>query len=122
MSFDFMNYGPQANQVVKQPWFNSGMFEGMLGSTNPMDGTKTQGWGGLALGVGQGLMNGFLGMQQYGLAKDSFEESKRQFGMNWEAQKRTTNAALEDRQRARVASNAGAYQSVGEYMKQNGVS
>ena len=38
-------------------------------------------------------------------------QNKREFELNYAAQKQTTNASLEDRQRARVASNAGAYQS-----------
>lgn len=79
------------------------------------------GWGGLALGAAQGLMGGYLGMQQLGMAKKSFKENQRQFNLNFDAQKRTTNAALEDRQRARIASNPGAYQSVGEYMDKSGV-
>ena len=79
------------------------------------------GWGGLALGAAQGLMGGYLGMQQLGMAKKSFKENQRQFNLNYDAQRRTTNAALEDRQRARLASNAGAYQSVGDYMDKYGV-
>ena len=79
------------------------------------------GWGGLALGVGQGLFNGYLGLQQLDMAKKAFGENQRQFNLNYDAQRRTTNAALEDRQRARLASNPGAYQSVGDYMNQYGV-
>lgn len=79
------------------------------------------GWGGQALGVAQGLFNGYLGLQRLGMAKDEMKEIKRQFNLNYDAQKRTTNAALEDRQRARIASNPGAYQSVGDYMNQNGI-
>lgn len=41
--------------------------------------------------------------------------------LNYEAQKKTTTASLEDRQRARMTSNAGAYQSVDDYMSQNGM-
>lgn len=104
----------------KSPWYNSGAFEGMLGSTDA-NGIRTQGWGGLALGVGQGLMNAYLGMQQYGLAKDTFNENKRQFELNYAAKQKTTNAALADRQAARVASNSSQYESVGDYMKKYGV-
>ncbi|MCA9911727.1 MAG: hypothetical protein KC496_00195 [Anaerolineae bacterium] len=82
---------------------------------------KTPGWGGTALGLAQGIGNAFMGMQQYGLAKKAFEESKRQYNQNYAAQRQTINTALEDRQRARVASNAGAYQSVGDYMYKNAV-
>lgn len=74
------------------------------------------GWGGLALGAAQGLGNAFMGMKQYGLAKKTLKENKRQFQENFNAQKKTTNASLEDRQRARVAANSGGYESVGDYM------
>lgn len=93
---------------------------GFLNQRNT-DGTMSQGWGGLALGGAQALGSLYMGMKQYGLAKDTLAANKAQFERNFEAQKNTTNAALEDRQRARVASNPGAYQSVGDYMNQNGV-
>ena len=81
----------------------------------------TTGWAPTALGALQGLGSAYLGMKQYGLAKDEFEESKRQFELNYGAQKKLTNSRLEDRQRARVASNPGAYESVGSYMQKNGI-
>lgn len=103
------------------PAQGGGMFGGFLDQYNEQ-GTKTgQGWGGMALGSAQGLFNAWLGMKQYGLAKDQLAEGKRQFQLNYDAQRTTTNSALEDRQRARVASNPGAYQSVGAYMDQNGI-
>lgn len=73
------------------------------------------------LQAAQGLMNGYMGMKQYNLYKDQFRSQKDQFERNWSAQKSTVNSQLEDRQRARVASNPGAYQSVGAYMAQNGI-
>lgn len=99
---------------------SNGLFGGFLNRTNDK-GITQQGWGGLALGAASGLFNGWLGMKQYGLAKDSLAEGKRQFGLNYDAQKATTNAALEDRQRARLASNSGAYQSLDSYMGQYGI-
>lgn len=93
---------------------------GILGKTLP-DGSKMQGWGGMALGAASGLMNGWLGLQQYGLAKDSLAQNKRQFQLNYDAQAKTTNARLEDQQRARIAANPTAYQSVGDYMKKYGI-
>lgn len=77
------------------------------------------GWGGTAISGLGALASAFLGMKQYGLAKQTLAENKKQFQMNYDAQKQTTNSRLEDRQRARVASNPGAYQSVGDYMGQN---
>ena len=94
---------------------------GMLGYTDEKTGKTYQGWGGYALGGTQALMNAFMGMKQYGLAKKQLAESKRQFNLNYDAQRSTTNAQLEDRQRSRVAANPGAYQSVGDYMKQYGI-
>lgn len=85
------------------------------------DGTTSGGYGTAALGALQGLGGLYLGMQQYNLAKDSLAFQKDSFARQFDVQKNLTNSQLEDRQRARVASNAGAYQSVGEYMKQNGV-
>jgi len=110
-------------QVQQQPGFNPlitdpSFMQGLTGYTNT-DGTKVNGWGGLALGAGQGLANAWMGMQQYGLAKDTLAENKRQFNANYGAQRDTLNTQMEDRQRARVASNAGAYESVGAYMDKN---
>lgn len=96
---------------------SSNWWDGMLGKTNA-DGSKDMGWGGLALGVGQGLFSGYMGMKNYGLAKDSLEQGKKQFQMNYDAQKQITNTALEDRQRARVANNPNSV-AVNEYMNQN---
>ena len=74
-----------------------------------------------AIGAASALMNGYLGMQNYGLAKDQFNFQKDAFNKNWAAQSKLTNASLSDRQAARVASNPTAYQSVSDYMKANGV-
>ena len=85
-------------------------------------GTKeAPGWGGLALGAAGGLSSAFMGMKQYGLAKQSLEQNKQQFQAQYAAQRGLTNSNLEDRQRARVASNPTAYESVGDYMAKNGV-
>ncbi len=92
-----------------------GFMEGMLGNSK----TGAQGWGGLALGAAQGIGNAWMGMKQYGLAQDMFKENKRQYNQNYAAQKSMINSQLQDRQRARVASNPGAYQSEAEYMNQN---
>lgn len=101
-----------------------GMFDnfmgGMLGKRLG-DGTRVDGWGGLAVGAGSALLNTFMGMKQYGLAKDQLAQSKKQFNINFGAQQKLTNSRLEDRQAARIASNPGAYASVGDYMKKNGI-
>lgn len=69
-----------------------------------------------------GLGNAYMGMKQFGLAEDSLDFQKDAFSKNFEAQKRTTNAQLADRQRARLAANPnGGYQSEAEYMSKFGV-
>lgn len=93
---------------------------GAMGSTNEK-GVRSDGWGGLALGGAQALSGAFMGMKQYQLAQEALSENKRQFSLNYDNQRKTLNTEMEDRQRARVASNPGAYQSVGDYMNKNGV-
>lgn len=86
-----------------------------------LGGKDGAGWGGLALGGIQGAANLFMGMKQYGMAKDSLAQAKEIHERNFAAQKTTTNSSLEDRQRARVASSPGAYVGVDEYMSKNGI-
>jgi hypothetical protein len=86
-----------------------------------LDGTTSGGWLTAGLGVAQGLGSLYLGMEQYKLAKETLAANKLNADRNYAAQRKTINSQLEDRQRARVASNAGAYQSVSEYMNENRV-
>lgn len=114
MNFGFMpqQQPPQQNKPAGWSWFDGYGENGQK---------TTQGVGGMALGAAQGIFNAYMGLKQYGLAKDQFAESKRQFGLNYDAQARTTNAALADRQAARIASNSSGYQSVAEYMSKYGI-
>lgn len=89
-----------------------GFMDNMLGE---------DGWGNLALsGVSAGLQ-GFMGMKQLGLAKDQLNFQKQSFNKNYDAQKRTTNTQLRDRQAQRHRQNPNTYVSPSEYMKQNGI-
>lgn len=119
IAMDYVTKNPTAGTGVvanARPDFWS--MDGFLGGKNA-DGTSSNGWGGAAFGLMQGLGSAYMGMKQYGLMKDQLQFSKDAFNKNFAAQAQTTNTALEDRQRARVASNPGAYQSVGDYMGQN---
>ena len=98
------------DQFSSAPWFNK----------PDKNGGTEQGKFAPMLGAAQGIFNGWLGMQQLGHARNQLNEGKQQFALNYDAQRTTTNAQLEDRQRARVASGSG-YQSVGDYMAQNGI-
>lgn len=84
-------------------------------------GNGKAGWGNTAVGAASGLMSGFMGMQNYGLAKKQLAFQKQAFEKNLANQTKATNTALEDRQRARVAANSGGYQSVSDYMREHGV-
>ena len=92
-------------------WGN--LFRGMVGTS------EQPGWGGLGLRAASGIASTFMGMKQYGLAKNRLAAQKEQFERNYAAQRTTTNAQLEDRQRARVSADANAYESVGSYMDRN---
>jgi len=104
--------------AIARPDFFS--WDGFFGGKNG-DETSFNGWGGSALGALQGLGNAYMGMRQYGLAKDQFKFQKQAFEKNFNVQKGLTNARLEDRQRARVAANPNAYESVGDYMNKYGI-
>lgn len=96
------------------------LFSG-FGGTRNADGSGTTGWGMPAISAAQGLMGAFMGMKNYGLAKKQFEFSKGMAEKNLANQTKMVNGDLEDRQRARVASNPTAYQSVSAYMKEKGL-
>lgn len=77
------------------------------------------------LKAGIGLVTGGLGawngFQQNKLMKESMAQQAGQFREQMNLSKQNINRNLEDRQRARVASNPNAYESVDSYMKKYGV-
>jgi hypothetical protein len=97
------------------------LFKGFTGTPASAGKPATTGWGMPVISAAQGLMSGYLGMKNYGLAKDQFKFSKEMANKNLANQTKEFNGQLEDRQRARVASNPGAYQSVDAYMKEKGI-
>jgi len=120
---DFLNedqYGGATNVMPGSMGDGGGWFGKMFDKTDSM-GNKTQGWGMPAIQGASALMSGILGYKQMKNQKAALAQTKKEFDMNWGAQQKTTNSAMEDRQRARVASNPNAYVSVGEYMKKNGI-
>jgi hypothetical protein len=87
--------------------------------TNALSGLQI---GQLGLGAASGLLNGYLGFQNLGVAKKQAKQAQQNWDKQWSANVKNTNAALSDRQAARVASNPGAYESVDSYMKKYGIS
>lgn len=66
-----------------------------------------------------GLWGAFNGMQQTKLTKQQMANSLNQWDKSYANQVSSYNTRLEDRQRARVASNPNAYESVDSYMQKN---
>lgn len=97
--------------------FNTPTVTGALGTG--MSGLQL---GQLGLGAANGLLNGYLGFQNLSLAKNQARQAQQNWDKQWSANVKNTNAALSDRQAARVASNPNAYESVDSYMKKYGIS
>lgn len=91
-----------------------------LGGTNE-NGTTNAGIIPTGINALTGLTSAYLGWKQMNLAQDQLQQNKKIFNLNFQQQANTVNRDLEDRQRARVASNPGAYESVGDYMNKNKV-
>ena len=81
-------------------------------------GMESGGWGQAGLGIAQGLGSAYMGLKQYGLAKDQLAFQKSAYNKNYAAQRQSTNTDMADRQAARVAANS-SYESVGSYMDKN---
>ncbi len=86
---------------------------------NPETGKmETLGWGMPALQGISSLGNLYLGMKNYGLAKDQLRTQREQFNMNYNNQKQLLNTQMEDKARARASGNHNA-ESVESYMARN---
>lgn len=104
---------------MEMPQGFGGSPQGWLGKLNQglanNSGLLTAGAGLLTSGFGA-----YNGMQQNKLLKANMQQQSNQFNQQLALQKQSYNSSLEDRQRARVASNATAYESVDSYMKKYG--
>lgn len=123
-SSNYMNFGfsnPALNPDVTAGVVSPDTFDwrSFMFGGHDSSGMKTNGALGAGLGIAQGLGSAYMGMRQYGLAKDQLAFQKSAYNKNYAAQRQSTNTGLQDRQAARVASNSGAYESVGSYMDKN---
>ena len=73
------------------------------------------------VGAVTGGIGAWQGMQQNKLIQKSMQQQAGQFHEQMDLSKQNINRNLVDRQRARVASNPVAYESVDSYMKKYGV-
>ena len=124
-TMDFMNTAPVVGLNGTAPIIGNatggggGLFDGWFTKDAILGKNGQQGWGNLALGALQGIGGAYMGMKQYGLAKDALAQSQAQFDKNYNAQRQSINTKLEDRQRARVAATGGTAESVDSYMDRN---
>ena len=93
----------------------------LFGTTNEETGVRTRGGLLPILNTFTGLASAYLGMKQYGLAKDSFKQNKKEFGMNYDAQRQITNAQMEGQAKARHSANPNFYESPTDYMSDNSI-
>ena len=103
-----------------KPAFTPTAMQEFLGYTDPSSGYRSSGWGNTALGGAAALGNLYMGMKNYGLAKDSLALQKDQYAKNYAANMKLTNAQLADRQARRVQENPNAM-GVSEYMGKYGL-
>lgn len=94
---------------------NPGWMDKMLGWKGG-DGTQHGGWGMPALGAANSMFQSWIGLNQLNLAKKAFGEQKRQFNMNWDAQRSNVNRELEDRQNRRIAFGDSTAEDTASYM------
>jgi len=78
------------------------------------------GWGGTAISAAGGLASTYLGLKQYGLAKDIFAANQANADRNFAVQGGLTNARLEDRQTRRNIENPNSM-AAADYMAKYGV-
>jgi hypothetical protein len=102
----YMAANPSAGQGGI-PGTGPSFLDSFLGYKNA-DGTAVNGWGNMALGSLQGLGNAYMGMQQYGLAKDQFKFQKQAFDKNYQMQLGAVKGRIADQSAARYAANPGA--------------
>ena len=76
------------------------------------------------LQLGTGMVGAYTGYRQVQNAEDMLAENKRQFNMNWEAQRGLTNAQLEARRQRQIAAQgvaSGNGMTAQEYVAKYGV-
>ena len=92
-----------------------------LSTIDPKTNQITQGTGNFMLSGLNSAMNYFMGIKSYNLAKQQIDMQKKEYERNFQAKQQMANSAMEDRQKARVASNPNAYMNVNDYMNKYGI-
>lgn len=106
---------PTVNLGMKADGTAPTWFDNFAGYGNAA-GNNVAGWGGAGLSAITGAATAFVGWEQMKTAKEQLKEQKKWANIDYQAQRKMVNSSREDRQRARVASNPGAYESVSGHM------
>ena len=114
VDFDGM-YSGQVSAFGQQPQTITDTLKNSIGSMS--FGQKATALGGVAKGV----FDAYNAYKMGKLAKEQFNFTKMNTNRNFAASAKMTNAALADRQAARVARDPKQFQSVSEYMSKYGV-
>jgi hypothetical protein len=104
-----LNTQPQGMFSSLSSYLPDFMKDWTITQTRDINGNVSGGQYGALLGAMGSIGNMYMGMKQYGLAKDQLAFSKDAFAKNYAAQKDATNRQYQDRFAARKASNPGAY-------------
>ena len=105
------------------------MWDGTKSAVNTAGANASTAWGKMnygeqgtaLLGAATGLYGAYNARKTGKLAREQFNFNKDAFNRNFEAQAKTTNAQLADRQNARHTRDPNAHSSVSDYMKKYGV-
>ena len=104
-----------------ESWWDRFTNAPFLTTIDPKTGQITQGTGNFMLSGLNSAMNLYMGIKNYNLAKQQIDMQKKEYERNFQAKQQMANSAMEDRQKARVASNPNAYMNVNEYMNKYGI-
>lgn len=116
---------PNFNWTDPSTWTGKGFNQalqdaGVTGGKNP-DGSSFNGWGGLALGLGQGISNFYMGSQALDLQRQQLAQGQKEFNLNFGAQAGMANSRLEAQNNRRIAEGMVPTMSTADYMAKYGV-
>lgn len=120
--------GAMSTGTSNYDWLNNTKDKVANGLSTAADNAQTA-WGKMSygergtamLGAATSLYGAYNARKTGKLAQEQFQFTKDSFNKNFEAQAKTTNSQLADRQNARNIRNPTAHASVSDYMKKYGV-
>lgn len=120
------DYTPKFDIMSPSTWtgkgFNTALQDwGVTGGKDTKTGNTFNGWGGLALGLGQGISNFYMGSQALDLQRQQLAQGQKEFNLNFGAQAGMANSRLEAQNNRRIAEGMVPTMSTADYMAKYGV-